>query len=309
MISFRKKRVWGIFAIAGLIAAFCTLGFSSGDDRMPWWHFHSGPDTPGCLGIYNSGTGDGIMAAADHGAAIHAIDNLAGTALWCEGPSQFDGNVVVTCDQLGDEEEAALITFGTSIDSIKTRGLVVNSPGLDLKGTQTGVLAETSIDANLHPQKGSAQGILAFVNGWDAAGELSGVQGYTTVEQLDNFNAGSTSYGLGGRFEAEAPTSLDLNLIGTYWVGGVYGEVAGTINTTPSSGAVAGVIGVDNSDGTAESYAAYFDGVLRMKGAIKLDPVSEPSTPSSGFVLYVDSVDSKLKAKSSLGNVTELADP
>lgn len=48
---------------------------------------------------------------------------------------------------------------------------------------------------------------------------------------------------------------------------------------------------------------------LHVNGAINLDPISEPDAPTTGFILYVDSVDGDLKAKSSTGGVTVLANP
>ena len=81
---------------------------------------------------------------------------------------------------------------------------------------------------------------------------------------------------MGGLFIAKPDSALTLDNTGTYWVGGTYGEVAGTIDQTPAaamapaSGAVAGVIGIDNTDGTAKSYAGYFQGDLRATGYIQL---------------------------------------
>jgi len=51
------------------------------------------------------------------------------------------------------------------------------------------------------------------------------------------------------------------------------------------------------------------DNKLHVNGAIQLDPIEEPSAPSQGFVLYCDIDDGILKAKSSEGTVTVLADP
>lgn len=48
---------------------------------------------------------------------------------------------------------------------------------------------------------------------------------------------------------------------------------------------------------------------LHVNGAINLDPIPEPDDPSSGFVIYCDSVDGVLKAKASTGIVTVLANP
>jgi hypothetical protein len=48
---------------------------------------------------------------------------------------------------------------------------------------------------------------------------------------------------------------------------------------------------------------------LHVNGAINLDPIPEPDNPSSGFVIYCDSVDGVLKAKAHTGTVTYLANP
>jgi len=49
------------------------------------------------------------------------------------------------------------------------------------------------------------------------------------------------------------------------------------------------------------------ENALHVNGAINLDPISTPATPTTGFVLYVDSGDGDLKAKASSGAVTTLA--
>lgn len=46
---------------------------------------------------------------------------------------------------------------------------------------------------------------------------------------------------------------------------------------------------------------------LHIDGAINLDPISEPSSPTTGFVIYCDSADGDLKAKASTGTITVLA--
>ncbi|GAG75205.1 unnamed protein product, partial [marine sediment metagenome] len=51
------------------------------------------------------------------------------------------------------------------------------------------------------------------------------------------------------------------------------------------------------------------ENALHVDGAINLDPTPAPGAPTTGFILYCDSADGKLKAKSSAGTVTVLADP
>ena len=48
---------------------------------------------------------------------------------------------------------------------------------------------------------------------------------------------------------------------------------------------------------------------LHINGAIQLNPIPQPETPSSGFVIYCDISDGSLKAKATTGVVTVLADP
>ena len=165
---------------------------------------------------------------------------------------------------------AVRVDFDTSVNQINTTGVDVESATLALKGVLRGVRGRTSIDAGNHPQVGSTEGSLATVSGFDAGGSFFGVNGLAEVAELDNFNSTTTSRGLGGLFQGRPPASSSLNLdtTGTYWVGGVMGRVLGTINTTPAAGAVAAVIGVDETDpaGTATSWAGYFEGDVRIDG-------------------------------------------
>lgn len=128
------------------------------------------------------------------------------------------------------------------------------------RGANIGVSGRTSLD--FHQQNGSAIGTLAYSAGYYDAGYFYGVTGSSIPNSLDNYGPTSTSRGVGGRFIAgpDDTHNLTLDATGTYWVGGVYGEVEGDIDGTPTAGAVAGVIGIDNTTGTAPSYAGYFDG-------------------------------------------------
>ena len=165
-------------------------------------------------------------------------------------------------------QEVARITFENGADSIGTTGMRVVSTPLAAKGAQTGVSAETSKTGGSDPQRGSTRGMAAQVDGYASQGHFRGVYGQSKPNELANFNGTFTSTGVGGYFTARPDASLDLDGTGTYWVGGVYGEVAGTINYTPASGAVAGVIGVDNAAGTANSYAGYFVGDSYFSGEV-----------------------------------------
>jgi len=148
-------------------------------------------------------------------------------------------------------------------------GIKIEATPLTVKGTQIGIQAETSKTGGTDAQRGSAKGFLAHASGFFLRGVFLGVQGLAIPNALDNFNNAQRSLGLGGFFVAKPDSTLTLDNTGTYWVGGAYGEVAGTIDrpaeaATPSLGAVAGIIGVDNANGSAESYAGYFQGRVRV---------------------------------------------
>ncbi|MCA9937356.1 MAG: hypothetical protein KC418_01840 [Anaerolineales bacterium] len=180
-------------------------------------------------------------------------------------------------------DAAQRITFSNAVNSIAAYGLRATSATLNSKGTQIGIRGETSVQPVGHPQEGSALGDLGYVNGWVNNGNMMGVQGVGRPRNLSNFEAASISRGLGGQFIGGPDPNfvLSLNNVGTYWVGGVYGRVEGRIDNTPARGAVAGVTGIDENVGTAQSYAGYFEGDVRVnRGYLQLD-VATGAPPAS----------------------------
>lgn len=183
-------------------------------------------------------------------------------------------------------QEVVRITFSNDAPSLGVRGLRAVSTPLNAKGTQIGVQTQTSKTGGPDAQRGSAQGLLSHSSGFFLRGTFVGVQGTSRPNVLDNFNNTATSHGLGGFFRAEPDNTLTLDNTGTYWIGGAYGEVAGTIDNTPNLGAVAGIIGVDNAAGTADSYAGYFDGRLRVTDLPQNDNLSDVVVADSQGVLH-----------------------
>jgi len=162
-------------------------------------------------------------------------------------------------------DAAVDVSFSNSGGSVAPRGILVESSQLTDKGGQIGVEAKTSIDATNHSQKGSVQARLAQVSGYTLDGSLLGVYGISDPSSLSNFDAAQTSFAAGGRFRVNPSSGLTLSGTGTYYVGGVLGEVDGIVD---GSGIVAGVIGVDNNAGSATSYAGYFDGNVHVVGNV-----------------------------------------
>jgi len=155
--------------------------------------------------------------------------------------------------------EAARITFSNLNVQESATGLrIVESQSKTTRGLHQGLAAMTSVAAG--GQAGQSSASLAESSGFFAQGTLLGVAGRSTPNQLDNFSAANASQGLGGRFIGQPSSPLFLSGTGRYFVGGAYGEVAGQIDGNPGGGAVAGIIGIDNSTGSADSWAGWFLG-------------------------------------------------
>ncbi len=187
-------------------------------------------------------------------------------------------------------DAAQRISFSNTVGSIGTIGLTANSTPLNSKGSQQGVRAETAVLPTGHPQEGKAIGQLAYIAGWSAYGHMVGAQGYGQPRHLSNFDGASISRGLGGNFIGGPDPNfvLSLNSTGTYWVGGVSGQVEGRVDNTPARGAVAGVIGLDLNVGTAQSYAGYFEGDVRVEaGYLQLDTIIGMPPASDCAAQYV----------------------
>jgi hypothetical protein len=165
-------------------------------------------------------------------------------------------------------ESAIKLDFNTLADSAGITGLKIDAPIMTLKGVRYGIEANVSTNSRAG-QQGDATGRLALVGAWYAHGSVIGAYGSSNPINLSNFNGDETSNGVGGRFVGGPTQSvLDLDGVGSYWVGGVYGTLRGTINGKAGSGAVAAVIGVDIAEGEAEHYAGYFRGNVCIDGSI-----------------------------------------
>jgi hypothetical protein len=120
---------------------------------------------------------------------------------------------------------------------------------------------------------------------------------------IQQFEAGGIETGtLATRSNMQVGNDLDVR-------GGL--QVARGIETTGPLGVYGGFgsVFVVNQRGNVGIGTPSPEHMLHVDGAINLDPITEPSNPSTGFVIYCDSADGRLKAKSSLGAVTILANP
>jgi len=180
-----------------------------------------------------------------------------------------DARLHVVEPNVPNGQEAVQVDFANGSTATTAIGIRVISTPLAkaTAGEQIGVFAEVS-SMPPSPQQGSCQGRLALEQSFPApgSGNFRGVFGMANPWLLVNNYGANKSMGLGGHFITDVNTSISLNGNGTYWVGGVLGEVNGAVNGNPGTGAVAGVIGVDNNTGTATSFAGYFDGDVCVTG-------------------------------------------
>ncbi len=198
---------------------------------------------------------------------------------------------------------AAQIDFTPSTDSLFSLGLNVNSPQLTTKGNNTGIRALTSIDAPYFSGNwtGTADGRLATGASFNAVGHLIGVMGLSNPSNLHVVSPTQPSFAVGGLFRS-APTSSPTYNSGPVWVGGVYADISNTFDANPPSGAIAAVIGVDNATGTADHWAGYFAGKVRVTSLVAGPNTSLCISPSGDL----STCTSDLRLKSGIKPITNV---
>ncbi len=194
-------------------------------------------------------------------------------------------------------ESAVEVDFGTSTSDIGTRGITVESATLTNKGALVAVNGVSSIDRGANGL-GTTTGRLGASSTWAAYDQFTGVWGHSNASNIGNLS-GQVSHSLGGWFRAQPASAMTLDALGTYYVGGIYGEVGGEINASSNS-IISGVIGVDNSTGTGTSFAGYFEGDVYASGDVgigKKNPSYELDVNGDiGCVTLHESSDARLKA-------------
>ena len=221
-----------------------------------------------------------VVIALLAGIGLASADNteIGNGYAWFNNSDQYRTNTLRVNDTSVNDNSAVEVDF-TRTGGYQTFAYGVNVTGAQTdRGANTAIRGQTSL--NTAGQDGLTIGSLAGSCGWHSHGHFSGVYGRSTPNSLSNFDSSFTSTGLGGKFYTGPDDNHTLTLgTGTYWVGGVYGEVNGTIDGTPTAGAVAGVIGIDNTNttGTAQSYAGYFDGSVRVTDNVCIGDVGDPT--------------------------------
>lgn len=189
--------------------------------------------------------------------------------------SSFGQMLHVVEDLDTNDDVATKIDYTHSIFSGITTGLLSESSPLTIKGQSFGVRGITS--STYSSKQGSASGILGLSKIFDGDGSMIGVVGSAVSSVLTNFNSKHSKV-TGGTFNA---TGDNLTLgSGNFLIAGVEATVRGVINNTPSNGAVAAVYGVDDNQGTAESWAGYFVGKGHFSDKLTIGTTTIPASIS-----------------------------
>ncbi len=157
---------------------------------------------------------------------------------------------------LAADETAVQVDFNSTVDLATVKGIVAESDVTSIKGARIGVQGKSTV--GYAGNTGSADGRLGYVWGYDYHGGIFGASGVSQPSSFYNYDANATSYAAGGKFRVEPPAGLTLDGTGTYYVGGVHATLDGEVNAAGDNAIVAGVIGEDNSTGSAKSYAGHF---------------------------------------------------
>ncbi len=156
-----------------------------------------------------------------------------------------------------DKEAALKIDYGTSQSAFKVG---VRITGVPLSSNQTGQRDALRVEnsSNYSSQSGSSYSQIAAIKSYNGDASFIGVIGEGRTTAIRNSN-GLTSRALGGYFRTGTSTNVTLSS-GKFDIGGVLAELNGSVNNTPTTGAVAAIIGRDFNTGTAQSWAAYLEG-------------------------------------------------
>ena len=131
-----------------------------------------------------------------------------------------------------------------------------------------------------------------------ASGYCSTAFGHFTLASDDATTAMGFETAANGAFSTAMGDSITVNGMNSVGIGLDWDRYTIDANNVLSVMGGRVGIGITNPENT-----------LHVNGTINLDPVVEPASPSTGFVLYCDAADGSLKAKASSGTITVLADP
>jgi len=192
------------------------------------------------------------------------------------------GISVETLQLSTSQESSVKIDYGNSANSVESYGLHIEGATLTSgqKGGLYGIIANTASDYSVH--KGKTLGRLALSKTFSGDAFFIGAGGHAETTRLANSN-GLFSRVIGGDFSV-LPTT-DVTPSGDkFWIAGVRAVLGGTINYTRTSnslGAFAAVVAIDDSQGTAESWAGYFQGKSYLSDKTIIGTTTIPTAAST----------------------------
>ncbi len=189
--------------------------------------------------------------------------------------------------------------------SVHKKGIFVDLPVLDQKGAFSAFYADG--ETNYSTIRGIFKGRIAHAKAYASDGDMiGGVYGYVKPSLITSNLIGYNALATGAACFAD----LDNLVVGNpgtaeTWVGGVYGEITGTISNYPDigHGAIAAIMGIDRIKG-ARTYAGYFDGNVDVIGNLK----ASDSLFANNISVNDMSVDSiKIGNSINIGPITPIA--
>ena len=202
------------------------------------------------------------------------------------------GISVETLALSASQESSVKIDFGNSANSVESYGLHIEGQTLTSgqKGGTYGIIANTASDYSVH--KGKTFGRLALSKTFSGDAFFIGAGGHAETTRLANSNS-LFSRVIGGDFSVLPSTNVTPSG-DKFWIAGVRAVLGGTINYTRTSnslGAFAAVVAIDDSQGTAQSWAGYFQGKSYLSDKTIIGTTTIPTAAStfdvSNFNLFV----------------------
>ena len=242
-----------------------------------------------------SGTGLMVRTAAN---TLTTRSLIAGTGITISNPDGVSGNITIASTASGSITiggTSASLGGTATIDGVL--GVAGTARGMLYQGTaNTITVVGTTGTGSVVLSTTPVLTILANTNWTVSSGKSVGFgSGGFGCDAFTDFTVGDTVLAMhdgaaGVASLKNGSTQQKLRVWGTT-TGSKYIEV--THNGTDGA--------ITTSSGTLT--------LSSNSGGVTLPPVTAPASPASGFTIYVDSADSKLKVKSSGGTVTILANP
>lgn len=266
--------------------------------------------------IFDSGPDPIVIPGVINAANLHIADNVPGAVIYLAADGNFAAaydlfnyNSITSTVQIRGSDINPILTFTTTLtDAVvastgniaiavgSTPAIYVSDAGAvginnAAPSVQLDVASNTYVPAQFHSSQDLSDNAVRFTTD-----QMSATMGLVLEQRAADAVAG-IRIGTNGTLSLHTGEPMDAGL----------SDTSRRLVILPG-----GEVGINNNN---PSHALDVIGTVSIAGAllvassINLRPMAEPIQPTAGFVLYTDQADGKLKAKSSSGTVTPLANP